>query len=351
MSNRLLFRDNVRAMSGYTPGEQPRDRQFVKLNTNENPYPPSPAVIAALGEIATGTLNRYPDPVATDVREAAAEAYGLTGDWILAGNGSDDILTIVTRATVDPGGAIGGVDPSYSLYPVLAEIQGARMVSVPLADDWSLPADLAAQLADCDLIFLPRPNAPTGTAWPKNDIRRLCRDFDGVVLIDEAYADFAADNCLDLAAEFANVIVSRTVSKSYSLARIRLGLAIAQPPLITELMKVKDSYNVNGLTQAVGAAALRDQDYMRANARRICNTREMTAAKLRDLGFEVCPSQANFLFVRGPLPGADLMAGLRERGVLVRYFPGPRTGDYIRITIGTEAEMQTLLTAATELLG
>jgi histidinol-phosphate aminotransferase len=344
------FRPAIAAMAGYVPGEQPQGRPFVKLNTNENPYPPSPRVAEALRQVDAARLGRYPDPLATRVRAAVAQVFGVPLDWTFAGNGSDDVLTIVTRCFVGETGCLATPDPSYSLYPVLAEIQGARTLAIPLADDFSLPADCAARAAGASLLFLARPNAPTGGAYPLDQVRQLCRAFPGVVLIDEAYADFADDHCLGLVRDCPNVIVSRTLSKSYSLAGVRLGIALAQPPLIAGLMKVKDSYNVNHLTQLVAEAAILDQAHMQANVARIRATRAAVAAELAALGFGVCPSQANFLFVRPPLAARDYLQGLREAGILIRYFAGPRTGAFVRITIGTDDEMAQLLAATRRLL-
>lgn len=340
-------RDTVAAMSGYVPGEQPRDRRFVKLNTNENPYPPSPQVAAALRQFDPERLRRYPDPMAQPVREAAAALFGVTPDWILCGNGSDDLLTIAVRTCVDQGGCVAFPEPSYSLYPVLTTLQGARAAAVPLTDTWQLPDDAGARAAAAGarLFFLARPNAPTGTALAHERVRELCRQFPGLVWIDEAYADFAEDHCLDLVRECPNAVVSRTLSKGYSLAGLRLGLAVAGPDRIREMLKVKDSYNVSMLTQVLAVAALGDQARMLANVAQVRATRERVTARLTQLGFQVLPSQANFLFAAPPAPAAALFAALRDDGVLVRYFPGPRTGSFLRITIGTDADMDAFLAA------
>ena len=347
-----LWRDNIGRMAGYTPGEQPKDRRYIKLNTNENPYPPSPKALAALAAVTGDRLRLYPDPTADSLRELAAERYGLPGrDWVLAGNGSDDLLTIAVRTFVEAGGALAHPEPSYSLYPVLAELQGARAVAVPLDAEFALPADAAAQAAGCSLFFLARPNAPTGTLFPRAAVEALCRDFPGVVWIDEAYGDFAPDNCLDFPARFPNVVVSRTFSKSYSLAGLRLGLALANPALIGQMLKVKDSYNVNYLTQLVGEAALADRSYLRRRTEEVCCTRDRTAAALAALGCTVCPSATNFLFVKpARTTAAAVFAGLRDNGILVRYFPKGRTGDYLRISVGTNSEMDALITTMQELM-
>ncbi|MCF7855033.1 MAG: histidinol-phosphate transaminase [Candidatus Pacebacteria bacterium] len=343
-------RQTILEMAGYTPGEQPRDRLLVKLNTNENPYPPSPAVTEALASLTTAGLRLYPDPLARALRQEAARQWNLSEDAVICGNGSDDLLTIGVRTFVDQGGTIACPDPTYSLYPVLARIQGARTIHIPLDETFNPPPDCARQAAGSSLLFLARPNAPTGNAFDLSTMHQLCRDYQGIVWIDEAYADFAADNCLDFVHKYPNVVVSRTVSKSYSLAGIRLGLACAQPPLIEQMLKVKDSYNVNALTQTLGLAALKDQSHMQTNVKRIQATRRWAADELTALGFQVLPSEANFLFARPPIPADEYAKALRAHHILIRYFPGERTGDYARVTIGTDADMQKLLQATRTIL-
>lgn len=337
-------RPAISAISGYVPGEQPKDRRYIKLNTNENPYPPSPAVKQALRATDPERLRLYPDPVAAELRAEAARISGLPGpEWVLAGNGSDDLLTIAARTFVAPGAPLAYADPSYSLYPVLADLQGAVRRPVPLAAGFALPADAAQLAGDAPILFLARPNAPTGNTFPLAAMHDLCRMFRGVVWIDEAYADFADDNCLTFVQEYPNVVVSRTFSKSYSLAGLRLGFAFARPELIAEMMKVKDSYNVSRLTQELGLAALRDREYLAENVRRVRQTREWTAAAAAKLGCDVIPAAANFLFLRPPRPADRMFRSLRERGILVRHFPGGRTGDRLRVTIGTDEEMQAFI--------
>jgi histidinol-phosphate aminotransferase len=338
---RSLFRTAVDAMDGYVPGEQPKDKQYIKLNTNENPYPPSPMVFETLGVLNATDFRRYPDPVSDDLRDAAAAAFGVTREWIIVGNGSDDILTIAVRSFVDEGSAVATLHPTYSLYPVLAAIQGARTIEVPLEADFSLPANLIDQIQDAKMLFLTRPNAPTGNSYPLETVARLSKDFAGVLFIDEAYADFARDNCLHLMKEADNVIVSRTLSKSYSLAGLRVGFAVASPHLIHGMMKVKDSYNVNRVSQTLGAAAIRDSDYLKEIVDRVVATRTRIAGALKNRGFEVIPSETNFLFVKPPnRDAAGFFKALREQGILVRYFGhSKRTSDFIRITVGTDEEM------------
>jgi histidinol-phosphate aminotransferase len=334
------FRPAVDAMTGYVPGEQPKILDLVKLNTNENPFPPSPKVAEALKNINVDHLCRYPDPVSTKVRDVIAELNGYERDWILAGNGSDDILTIAVRSFSSPGLKVASLNPSYSLYPILADIQEAPIRMIDLDDNFELPEDIHAQLKDCNLFMLARPNAPTGNACPLEEVRQICSEFNGIVLVDEAYADFSTDNCMSLVREFDNLIVSRTLSKSYSLANIRFGYAVAQPKLIEGMMKVKDSYNVNGITQALAAAALEDQEHFRSTRDRIKATRSRFVTELKRLAFEVVESQTNFVFAKPPCPADALFQSLREQGLLVRYFgKDPKTADYLRISIGTDGEM------------
>jgi histidinol-phosphate aminotransferase len=344
-------RANVAAMQGYVPGEQPQDRRYIKLNTNENPYPPSPAVVQALRSFDPERLRLYPDPACTSLRTEAARQAGLESNWVICGNGSDDLLTIAVRTFVDQAGKLAFPLPTYSLYPSLAQIQGAAHIAIPLTEDFGLPADVVAQAEDSTLLFIARPNAPTGNAFPLADMHQLCREFKGIVWIDEAYAEFSDDNCLEFVRQYDNVVVSRTLSKSYSMAGVRLGIAYARPALIEEMMKVKDSYNVNMLTQHLGLAALEDRTYVEANAARVRQSRQKLTEKLEAFGFEVLPSQANFIFTTPPIDAATYMQALRAEGILIRYFPGDRTGRYVRITIGTDAEMDALVTATEKILG
>lgn len=345
-----FFRENIASMKGYTPGEQPKVARLVKLNTNENPYPVSPKALKTLAEFG-GDLRRYPDPLASGVRRAAAAFLGLEEENIIAGNGSDDILTIVMRAFVGEGDKVAFPEPSYSLYPVLANIQGGAQVPVPLTEGFQLPDNCLEILKGCKVFFVPNPNAPTGNLFCKNKLREICAGFDGVVLIDEAYADFARENCVDLIAEFDNVIISRTLSKSFSLAGCRLGFAASNPKLIEGLMKVKDSYNVNGLTQAVGEAALLDLDYMFKCRDRVIATREKTADELRKLGMEVLDSESNFLFVDPKsIAALDYFQALRDQNIVTRYFPAETTKRYIRITVGTDEEMNEFIEVTKNIL-
>ncbi|HCE45834.1 MAG TPA: histidinol-phosphate transaminase [Lentisphaeria bacterium] len=340
------FRNNIDAMSGYTPGEQPKDMKYVKLNTNENPYPPSPAVAKAMKSFCTDRLRLYPDPLACELRKTIADIFRLKPENIIVGNGSDDILTITTRAFVGEGEPLASFEPSYSLYPVLAELQACRCIKIPLRydGDFHIPPDSAEKAKDARLFYIARPNAPTGTLFPIDEIKKICRKFKGVVFVDEAYADFADDNCVGLLKEFPNLIVGRTLSKSYSLAGLRLGYALASREIIEGMMKVKDSYNVGMLVQALAVAALKDRKYFNETKKKICRTRAFLVKSLNEKGFEVCGSQSNFVFAAPPdNDGGGLYRRLKKNGILVRYFKGPVTGRFVRITVGTDGEIRTLL--------
>jgi len=334
---------HVEALVGYTPGEQPRDSTVIKLNTNENPYPPSPRVAECVASFNTERLRLYPDPVFLEVRERIAQIHGCSSAQVFVGNGSDEILALCTRAFVENNGSVGCFDPSYSLYPVLAEIRGVSCKPVNLKPDftWNMPADYTA-----DLFFMTNPNAPTSMLHNHAKVAGFCLFFKGVVLVDEAYGDFADQNCMDLAvaAGNRNTLVMRTLSKSFSLAGIRFGYVIGPEGLIAALYKIKDSYNMDMLTLKIGLAALNDLEYMQRNVSRIRASRaEMTAA-LRARGWKVCDSQTNFLFARPPDGNAKAVFDhLKQNKIYVRYFPGPVTGEYLRITIGNEEQCAALL--------
>jgi histidinol-phosphate aminotransferase len=338
-------RSNIRAMAGYVPGEQPQDGAYIKLNTNENPYPPSPRVMAALQAALTGDrLRRYPDPSGSAFRQAAARVLGIDPDSILIGNGSDDILTILTRAFVPEGGLVVSPTPSYVLYRSLAEIQGARFQQVPYTPDWGLPRPWPVRGAN--LTFIANPNSPSGTCVSAADLAPL----DGPLVIDEAYVDFADCHCLQLGSR-PNVVVTRSLSKSYALAGIRFGYAIANPVLIRELNKVKDSYNCDVLSLEAARAALEDQDYLQQTRAKILATRARLAAALAELGFEVTPSQANFLWCRRTgRPVKPIYEELKRRMILVRYMAFDGYGDGLRITVGTDEDTQRLVESLRPLL-
>ena len=345
-----LIRKSVRNLAAYVPGEQPKVDGLIKLNTNENPYPPSPRVADALRAAADASadLRLYPDPNATALRRRLGEIHGVDPDRIFVGNGSDEVLRLVVRAFTQDGGRAAMFDPTYSLYPVLCAAEEIAVSQVPLASDFSWRDPLPLLPPDASLFFLTNPNAPTGVLYPDADVEAFARAFPGVLLIDEAYADFAdaETSGVRLAAALPNVLACRTFSKSWSLAGLRCGYAIGAPELIGALYKLKDSYNNDRLAQAIALAALSDVPWMLENARRIRATRERVAAALRARGFAVVPSQTNFLFVRPPAPdtAAALFARLREHKILVRHFPAsPLTAPYLRVSIGTDAQMDAFL--------
>jgi histidinol-phosphate aminotransferase len=339
------IRPCIRAMTGYTPGEQPREGTFVKLNTNENPYPPSPHVFEALRAAATGdSLRKYPDPLGTHFRQTAARVLDVDPEGILIGNGSDDILTILTRAFVPEGGLVVSPTPSYLLYRTLANLQGARFTTVPFESDWKLPKTWPIRFAD--LTFLANPNSPSGTTSNRREIDALRAQINGPLVVDEAYADFAEDNALEMIKRGANdVVVTRSFSKSYSLAGIRFGFAVADPATVHQLYKVKDSYNCDVLSLAAAAAAIEDQDYFRTTRARILATRTRMEQALTGLGFNVCPSQANFVWCRrGDQALKPIYEELKNRFILVRYMDYDGYGDGLRISVGTDEEIDRLLT-------
>ena len=340
------FRAEIDALEGYAPGEQPKFTNLVKLNTNENPWPPSPAVEKAWREMDWKRLNRYPDPCADKLRDAFASANGVKRENVIVGNGSDDLLTMIFRAFTSPELPVAIPEPTYSLYPVLAAMQGAKVIKIALDEEknFDLPADFLAQAEGANLLIFPRPNAPTGNAFAKEDVRRLCREFNGIVVIDEAYGDFSADNCMEFASLFPNVLVMRTMSKSYGLAGLRLGYAVGAKELIDGLMKLKDSYNVDMISQVIAEAAFSDRAYFNARCEEIKAQRTLLASQLEKLNFKIIPSEANFLFVSPPdSDGERCFKLLRESAVVVRYFPKAAGGKYVRITIGTPDECARLM--------
>jgi len=355
-SSRSLFRPDIDRIDGYTPGEQPQDSGWIKLNTNENPYPPSPAVRAAIVAAAEGRLNVYPDPLGTVFRKKAAALFGVEPDWVLPANGSDECLTLITRAFVDANDLITFPYPSYILYETLADLQGARHERLLLNPDWSWNfAEVSAQIARSKLIFVANPNSPSGNAWPRAEIERLIPP-SGVLVLDGAYADFADEpDRADVLRSPAGhrVILTRTFSKSYSMAGVRFGFAIAHPDIIRGLRKVKDSYNCNALSLAAATAAIDDQDWVRQNVARIRATRGRLCQSLRSCGFDVVESQANFLWAtRKEGRHREIYEKLKQRKILVRYMRFPNAGkgaseelDGLRITVGTDTEVDGLIAA------
>lgn len=344
-----LIRESVNHMQGYVPGEQPRSADVIKLNTNENPYPPSPMVFEALERMDASVLAKYPDPVCMDLRKQIGRMHDCPPEQVFVGNGSDEVLALCIRAFVERDGTVGFFDPSYSLYPVLARIEDVATKPVPLSADfgWSMPEDYAASL-----FFLTHPNAPTGMMYARQEMLSFIERFPGVLLLDEAYADFADWNGMAWALRYEHVLVARTLSKSYSLAGIRLGYAVGPEPLISAMYKIKDSYNVSRMTQELALAALCDQAYMRRNVERIKATRSRLDAELRKRGWTVYPSQSNFIWASPVgISAHAVYTALHEQGIFIRYFPGVRTGQCLRISIGTDEHIEALLDAIDALEG
>ncbi len=335
------IRRNVREISAYVPGEQIHDPGWIKLNTNENPYGPSPAVAAFLRNVNPQALHRYPDPDCSKLRQRIAEHHHCRSSQVFIGNGSDEILALCTRAFVEDHRTIAFFEPSYSLYAVLAAIRAVASHPVPLGPDfkWRDPA-----VDDADLFFLTSPNAPTGMTYPRDKIEAFCHDFAGIVVIDEAYADFADSDCVDLALRLPNVLIVRTFSKAYALAAIRCGYIIGAANLIDALFAIKDSYNVNSLTQGAALAAFEDHEHKRRSTERICHDRQRLAEFLQGKRWTVYPSQTNFLWIKPcRITAEQLFEALREKRILTRWFAAPETRDYLRITIGTETEINRLI--------
>ncbi|QDU08411.1 histidinol-phosphate transaminase [Gimesia aquarii] len=350
-----LFRSQVQQMAGYTPGEQPQEPGWVKLNTNENAYPPSPLVLEAVQQVLTGRLNVYPDPLATEFREVASELFHVDADWILPGNGSDEILTILMRTFVDPNEIVSAPYPSYTLYETLAEIQGAQFQNIQLNSNWSWPANASEKAAKSKILFVPNPNAPSGNRWQDSEILELIPS-QGVLVLDEAYGDFcdSPHQCELLKSNSGDkIVVTRTLSKSYSLAGIRFGFAVAHPDLIKGMRKVKDSYNCNTLSLAAATAALKDQKWMQANTDQIRASRTHFISEVRGLGFETVESQTNFVWCTHPDGEHERRyQELKQRKILVRYMKFPLqegTRDGLRITVGTNDELQQVIDALREI--
>lgn len=354
MKNKLSnwFRPNVLKMQGYVPGEQPKDPLVIKLNTNENPYAPPKAVLDTLQTLADDRLRLYPEPTADTLRQALSKVYGWPMDGIVVGNGSDEILNMLFVAAVGEGDLVQYPDLTYSLYPVLARIREGKTKEVALTPKYDLPFEKFDPKAR--LTLLGYPNPPVGNCFSMKNIEAFVKKAKGLVLIDEAYVDFADHHCLALAKKYPNVLILRTMSKSFSLAGARLGWVFAHSDVVEQLMKVKDSYNVNRMTQAVGLAALQAESLKEVakNVSHIKLERNTLAECLRNIGFSVPDSQANFLLATYPgKPKAeDIYKNLKKRGVLIRYFSHPRLKDSLRITIGTPEQNARLLEELQKLL-
>jgi len=363
-SQNALVRPLVRRLHPYVPGEQPRIKGLIKLNTNENPYPPSPKVLAAVKKAVDARLRLYPNPTAQPLREQLAKLHRCQPGNIIVGNGSDELLAMAVRCFVEPAArnsrrsrsTVQFFNPSYSLYPVLADTHGSRSNSVPLHSDFSLPSlselkrdrqwDFAAALT-----FVTSPNAPSGRGYSTRELEELCRVQKGVVVLDEAYVDFADENALDLALKCPNVLTVRTFSKAYSLCFQRIGYFVGPVELIEALQKIRDSYNVNGLGQIAALTTLSDLPFYRNNFRQIISTREKLTKQLSALGFGVFPSQSNFILACPPnFPAEQWLQKLRDQKILVRWFRYPEVRDYLRITIGTPGETAALVRAVKQIL-
>jgi histidinol-phosphate aminotransferase len=366
-SPKRLIRPLVRELHPYVYGEQPKIKGLIKLNTNENPYPPSSKVLAAIKAAVDGRLRLYPSPTAQALREKLAKFHGCHADNIIVGNGSDELLALATRCFVEPAAAgvtrrknraftsaatIQYFTPSYSLYPVLADIHGAAKNAVPLKPDFRLPGVGELKRSgiwkfDAALSYVTTPNAPSGRGYRTSELEKLCRAQRGVIILDEAYVDFAQEHAMKLALEYPHVLVARTFSKAYSLCFQRVGYFVGHHDLIAALHKIRDSYNVNGLGQAGAVATLSDLKYYHANFKKIITTREWLSRELTKLGFRVFPSRTNFILVQPlRLPAHEWQHRLREQKILVRWFNFPEIKNCLRITIGTSSEATALVGAA-----
>lgn len=346
--------ERYRKLESYTPGEQPKGMEFIKLNTNESPFPPGPKTIASVNESEVKNIRLYSDPESSKLKDSIASLYGLHRENVFVANGSDDILNFAFMAFSDSRTPSIFPDITYGFYPVFAQLHNLPYETVPLKEDFSVdPLDYVCQNK---MIVIANPNAPTGKALAPYELEEIIRtNPDTVVVIDEAYVDFGAESCVDLTMRYENLLVVQTFSKSRSMAGARLGFAIGQPALIADLERIKYStnpYNVNRLTSAAGVAAIEENDYYMENCRQIIENREYTKTELEALGFDVIPSKANFLFAKSEaISGEDLYEKLRAKGILIRHFTKERIKDYNRITIGTKEQMDAFLTAVKEILG
>ena len=348
----IPLRKNIAEMAGYVPGFQPEDEAaWIKLNTNENPYPPSPkvveAILAEVGGDGAG-LRKYPDAASREGRRTAAELYGFDPSWVITANGSDELLNNLIRAFAGEGEEVAYVHPSYSYYATLAEIQGAKIRTFGLTDDFLIAG--FPERYEGKIFFLTSPNAPLGFAFPLSYIEELANRCAGMLVVDEAYVDFAEETALELVRRYENVVVTRTFSKSYALAGMRLGLAVARPEVVAALDKIRDHYHLDRLALVAAAAALRDQSYLRETTARIRETRAWFTAGLRAIGYRVVDSQTNFVFASSPDDdGKRVYDALFGRRILVRHFSDPLLAHGMRITVGTREEMEVTLGAMREI--
>jgi histidinol-phosphate aminotransferase len=353
-------------MHAYVPGEQPKIKGLIKLNTNENPYPPSPKVLSAVRVATDARLRLYPNPTSQPLREAIARFHRCRAEQVFVGNGSDECLALAVRAFVEPRArgaehvdsrtVVQYFTPGYSLYPVIADAHDAVRNPVPLRADFGVPATgelerTRAWRPNAALTFVTTPNAPSGRGYTKTELNALCRAHRGVVVLDEAYVDFAREHAMSLALKYPHVLVARTFSKAYALCFQRVGYFVGHPVLIAALDTIRDSYNVNGLGQVAALAALRDASYYRTIFKKVISTRERLTRELTALGFDVLPSQTNFILAKPPKFSAkSWLQRLRDRRILVRWFNSPELRDRLRITIGTDKEAKALVTAVKQIL-
>lgn len=351
---RAFWSSVVHRLVPYTPGEQPRIDGLIKLNTNENPYPPSPEVARAVAGVPIDSLRLYPDPESHALREAIGRHWKVPAGDVFVGNGSDEVLAFVFQGLLDQSRPLAFPDITYSFYPSYCSLFGIRHTVVPLCDDFRF--DLSRVPKDAGALIFANPNAPTGRAIDRDSIAEFLRHRpDMMVVVDEAYVDFGAQSCVPLVRTFPNLLVTQSLSKSRALAGMRVGFAIGQPELIEALDRIKNSFNSYPLDRIAGAAAIAamdDDTWFDDNRRRVITTRERMAAGLTALGFDVIPSSANFVFARHPdHDAATLSRGLRERKILVRHFARQRIDQYLRISVGTDAQIDALLTALKQLTG
>jgi len=344
-------RRGVESMKAYVPGEQPQEAGWVKLNTNECPYPPSPKVLEAIKSAANEKLRLYPDPISSEFRNAIYKAFNVKFEQTTIGNGSDELIDLIIRTFVNPDEQVLSCYPSYGMYPVSSKACDVQYKEIELKEDFTFPIEKIVE-AQAKLTFICNPNSPTGTFLANKELRKLLSEIRGVVVVDEAYNDFAEESAVELVNEFDNLIVIRTLSKSASLAGMRIGYAIGDKYLIDCINRIKPPYNLDRIAVSAGVAALEDIDYIRANSRRLIASRKFLTQELSKLSFKVYPSQANFILVKcEQIPAKDLYLKLKDRKILIRYWDKPRLSDCVRITIGSEEENEKLITAVKGILG
>lgn len=350
----IFWSELTQKLDPYVPGEQPKDRKYIKLNTNENPYGPSPRVLEAIRQAADDSLRLYPDPTCDALLTAASEYYGVSKSRIFAGNGSDEVLAFAFMAFFDPGKPVLFPDITYSFYPVYASLFNLDYRLIPLEEDFSIPVE---QLCHSEGgVILANPNAPTGKYLDLADVRRILENNPSrVVLVDEAYIEFGGESAVSLVDQYPNLLVVQTLSKSHGLAGMRIGFAIGQEELIDGINRVKNSFNsytLDRLALAAGVEALRDKEYARTSWQKVMATRDRVTEGLKGMGFQVIDSMANFIFISHPqIKAAELFKELRDKGVLVRYFNKPRLDNRLRVSIGTDEEMEAFLRGVRESIG